>query len=228
MSSSMPCAKSRKTRRLRAKPEFGRFFPQTSVYPAANNTLMATSSTPESRQVSEIDRLIELATDKPAASASDGPPAANGRSPHRSLPLEERKDTGSSMWRLLLQLRTLVPHLARILPLLERAVLGTNVLSSSSQANLDTSRFDRGIEGLHEAHRDLTTQLKNQATDIKQLQEQMTWLSRSLELETQRQEEISEGVAALRRLVRAWGIVFVVLLALLIGAVVFLALSRAG
>ena len=188
---------------------------------------MAKPSAPAPEQVSEIDRLIELASDKePRPLPPQVSPAANGTSGQSSA-LEERKDTGS-MWRLLLQLRTLVPHLARVLPLLERAVLGTNVLSPPAQTNMDMGRFDKGIEGLHEAHRDLSTQLKNQTADIKQLQDQMTWLSRSLELETQRQEEISESVAALRRLVRAWGIVVGVLLVLLIGAVVFLAFSRTG
>jgi hypothetical protein len=56
----------------------------------------------------------------------------------------------------------------------------------------------------------------------------MTWLSRSLELETQRQAEISENVASLKRLVKIWGIVIATVLLILTGAVIFLALGRAG
>jgi hypothetical protein len=135
------------------------------------------------------------------------------------------------MWRVLLQLRVLLPYLARVLPLLERGVLGTNLLGGGSSApapDLGTSRFDSGLEELQGAHRDLSTQLKNQTAEITHLQEQMTWLSRSLELETQRQAEIAETLASLKRLVRAWGIIVAVLLALLIGVVTFLAISKAG
>ncbi len=185
-----------------------------------------------STRVSEIDRLIELASDnKPLSPMVEGTPSKNGgRSATHSLSLEDRKDPGPSMWRVLLQLRALLPYLARVLPLLERGVLGTNVLGSANGHGtaVDTTRFDRGIEDLQCAHRDLSTQLKNQTADIKQLQEHMTWLSRSLELETQRQEQISESVASLKRLVRVWGIVVVALLLALTGAVVFLALGRAG
>lgn len=189
---------------------------------------MDKSSTKGSAQLSEIDRLIELAReDKPAVLAAEAPPS-NGRSSNPPLALEERKDAGPSMWRVLLQLRTLLPYLTRILPLLERAVLGTNVLGNSSSAGGGTSRFDRGIEDLHAGHRDLMTQLKNQNNDLKQLQEQMTWLTRSLELETQRQGEISENIASLKQLVRTWGIVLAALLAVLAGGVLFLILSRAA
>jgi hypothetical protein len=135
------------------------------------------------------------------------------------------------MWRVLLQLRILLPYLARVLPLLERGVLGTNLLGGGNSApapGLDTSRFDSGLEELQGAHRDLSTQLKNQTAEITHLQEQMTWLSRSLELETQRQAEIAETLASLKRLVRAWGIIVAVLLALLIGVVTFLAISKAA
>jgi hypothetical protein len=189
---------------------------------------MANSSTQASPSpVSEIDRLIELATDKSSAAAVSEIPTGHGNSNHL-LALEERKDSSPSMWRVLLQLRALLPYLARVLPLLERAVLGTNVLGNGSSGSLDTSRFEQGIEGLQGAHRDLSTQLNNQATEIKQLHEQMTWLSRSLELETQRQAEISENVASLKRLVKVWGIIIATLLLVLTGAIIFLALGRAG
>ncbi len=196
---------------------------------------MTKTSTKASGQVSEIDRLIELASDEkphssPRSSKIEEISASRGRSSNHALSLEDRKEPAPSMWRVLLQLRVLLPYLARVLPLLERGVLGTNVLGggASHAASADTSRFDRGIEDLQGAHRDLTTLLKSQTADIQQLQEQMTWLSRSLELETQRQEEISESVAALRRLVRAWAILVTVLLVALLGAVLFLTLSRVG
>jgi predicted RNase H-like nuclease (RuvC/YqgF family) len=80
-------------------------------------------------------------------------------------------------------------------------VLGTNVLSSgaSAQYKIDTTNFDKGLAVLEDANKDLSVQLKNQAQEIKFLQEQVGWLSKSLEKDAQRQEEILQSVASLRR-----------------------------
>jgi len=176
-------------------------------------------------QVSEIDRLIELASDdKPRHAVVTEMPHHNQAS--RSLrSQEDQKDDKPSMWRVLLQLRVLLPYLARMLPVLERSVLGTNVLSGAApaQQRLDTTRLDEGLAGLEDAHKDLTVQLrnqslelKNQSAELKFLQEQVGWLGKSLDKHAQRQEEIAESIASLRRLALTWALVGVMLLATLI------------
>ncbi len=160
-------------------------------------------------RVSEIDRLIELASDeKPRPSIVTEIPRNN----QHSLSPEDQKDPGPSMWRVLLQLRVLLPYLSRVLPLLERSVLGTNVLSSggSVQHKIDTTHLDKGLAALEDTQKDLGVQLKNQAQEIKFLQEQVGWLSKSLEKDAQRQEEILESVGSLRRLLMIWAVITLV------------------
>ena len=63
------------------------------------------------------------------------------------------------MWRLLIQLRVLLPYLAKVLPLVERSLLGTNITGHAAPT-IDTSNLDRGIAGVGEAQRDLKTAVK--------------------------------------------------------------------
>jgi hypothetical protein len=169
-------------------------------------------------QVSEIDRLIELASDeKPRQAVVTEMPLHS----NRSLSLqdkEDQKDPKPSMWRVLLQLRVLLPYLALVLPLLERGILGTNVLSgpAPAQHRLDTTHFDEGLAGLEDAHKDLTVQLKNQSSEIKFLQEQIGWLGKSIENHALRQEEIAHSIASLRKMVLISALIGLVLLASLI------------
>jgi hypothetical protein len=170
-----------------------------------------------SKPVSEIDRLIELASDenpRAAALAIEDAPTKN------SLSLEDRKDSGPSMWRVLIQLRVLLPYLAKVLPLLERSLLGTNITGHSAPA-IDTSNLDREIAGVGDAQRDLNTALKAQSADIHLLQEQVALLTRSMEKDVTRNEEIAASLTSLRKLVMTSVWVISVLLALLIGLVAF-------
>jgi hypothetical protein len=171
-------------------------------------------------KVSEIDRLIELASDeRPRPSAVTEIP---GNKQH-ALSLEDQKDPRPSMWRVLLQLRVLLPYLSRVLPLLERSVLGTNVLSSNGSVphKIDTSSFDKGLAVLEDGHKTLSVQLKDQAQEVKFLQEQVGWLSKSLEKDAKRQEEILESIGSLRRLVLILGAILVVAVGALAALVFF-------
>jgi len=172
-----------------------------------------------SKQVSEIDRLIELASDE----GPPGPAVAPVSSTH-ALSLEDQKDPRPSMWRVLLQLRVLLPYLAKVLPLLERGLLGTNITGQA--ANVDTSHFDRGIAATQAAQRDISGALKTQTAEIKFMQGQLDSLSRSLEQETLQREQIAETLASLVKLVKTWAIAVLVLLATLIGLVGFALLEH--
>ncbi len=174
---------------------------------------MSKSSTP----VSEIDRLIELASDeKPRAAVL---PVEDAPVKH-SLSLEDRKDSGPSMWRVLIQLRVLLPYLAKVLPLLERSLLGTNITGHLAPT-IDTSNLDRGIAGVGEAQRDLNTAVKAQSADIHLLQGQVTLLTKSVEKDLMFNEEVAASLASLRKLMTISVWVIFVLLALLIGLVAF-------
>jgi hypothetical protein len=174
------------------------------------------------KQLSEIDRLIELASDeKPSAQAVAEEPV----SVTHALSLEDQKDPRPSMWRVLLQLRVLLPHLAKVLPLVERGLLGTNITGQAAP-RLDTSHLDRGIAGIGDAQRDVNTAIKAQTGEIKAVQEQVIRLSKSLENRSFKQEELAELVLSLRKLVTILAAVMFVLLVVLIGLVGFALLGR--
>jgi hypothetical protein len=182
------------------------------------------------KQVSEIDRLIELASDakSPATKAPVHLIDAEGERPSRALSLEDRKDPRPSMWRALLQLRVLLPYVAKVLPLVERGLLGTNIsgqafsghaMPGQHGAQADTSRFDRGIAEVEGAHRDLTAVVKTQTGEIKFLQEQVTWLSESLEKNAFAQQELIAGMASLKKSITIAAVILAVLLGALFGLV---------
>jgi hypothetical protein len=173
--------------------------------------------TKPTKPVSEIDRLIELASDEKPRLPSIANEAA---SPIHSLSLEDQKDPRPSMWRVLIQLRVLLPYLVKVLPLVERGLLGTNITGRAAPT-IDTSALDREIAGVGEAQRDLNTAVKAQTADIHLLQEQVAVLIRSLEKDQLLNEKIAESLTSLRKLVTTSVAVMIVLLVVLIGLVVF-------
>ncbi len=124
------------------------------------------------------------------------------------------------MWRILIQLRVLLPYLAKVLPLLERSLLGTNITGHAAPT-IDTSNLDRGIAEVGEAQRDLKTAVKAQTGELHLLQEQVAALTKSFEKNLLLNDEIAVSLSALRKLVTISVWVIFVLLALLIGLVVF-------
>jgi hypothetical protein len=165
------------------------------------------------KPVSEIDRLIELASD-------EKPHAAVEALPQHSLSLENQKDSGPSMWRVLIQLRVLLPYLAKVLPLVERGLLGTNITGHTAPT-IDTSSLDRGIAGVSEAQRDLKTAVNAQTTELHVLQKQVAALTQLAEKDLRFKEEVARNLASLRKLVTTSVWVIFVLLATLIALVAF-------
>ncbi len=123
------------------------------------------------------------------------------------------------MWRILLQLRVLLPYLSRAIPLLERGFLGTNLTSSAPSAN--TGHYDRAITGIEETHRDLLQQLKSQTREIDKLQEQVILLQKAIEKDAEGQQQIVESLTSLKKVFTISAIVGMMLLGGLIGAVLY-------
>jgi hypothetical protein len=168
--------------------------------------------TKPSKPVSEIDRLIELASDeKPRTTALsvESPPTKH------SLSIEDGKDSGPSMWRVLIQLRVLLPYLAKVLPLLERGLLGTNI-SGHSAPTVDTSKLERGVASVGEAQHDLNAAIKAQAAEFHLLKEEVADLTRAVEKDLLLNQEIAASLTSLRKLMTISVWVIFVLLAILI------------
>jgi septal ring factor EnvC (AmiA/AmiB activator) len=169
------------------------------------------------KPVSEIDRLIELASD-------EKPRATVETLPQHSLSLENEKDSGPSMWRVLIQLRVLLPYLAKVLPLLERGLLGTNITGQVAAPKIDTSNLDREIAGVGEAQRDLNTAVKAQTAEVRELQEQVAVLTKSLAKTQSLNEETAANLSALKKLTETSvtiTIALLLILAVLVGLLLF-------
>jgi septal ring factor EnvC (AmiA/AmiB activator) len=97
------------------------------------------------------------------------------------------------MWELLMQLRVLLPYLARLVPLLDRGLV---------KAAPDLSEVRKGIEAVHSGNRDLGVQLRNQAGQMERLAVQTERLeeqvSRLREANERLQKEMRDLSAELR------------------------------
>jgi hypothetical protein len=152
---------------------------------------------------SQVDRLIELASDNRPAEIL--------------TPEEARNSKENPMWKVLLQLKPLLPHLARLLPL-----LGIE-LGSPQNAGL-SNELRQTVARIQAIQSNVNTAVQDQSLQLKSLEEELTRLRVASEKQTAAQTELLGGVQALARLVRAAAVGFgVLLVALLVMTGVLLA-----
>ena len=144
-----------------------------------------TASAEAPERFPHVDRLIDLASDKnKKKSGSTDPGSADPKEPRES-----------SMWKLLLQLRPILPYLARLVPMLDVAVapLQSAGLSSDVRKAVAQSMAD-SIAKLESSQRELnttfTSALDRQGTQLSQLEDQLSRL-----------RQASEKLAVLNRLI---------------------------
>ncbi len=118
------------------------------------------------------------------------------------------------MWELLLQLRVLLPYIARLAPLLDRGLLKSP----------DFSEINRGIAEMQTGSRDLEVQARNQALQLERIEQQMGRLRVVHENSIADSRKLCSEVQSLRRGMLAMAIVMVVLLLTTAGMVGFLLL----
>jgi hypothetical protein len=138
-------------------------------------------------------------------------PAAEVPLPPLSLEKAE-KGAHRSMWELLLQLRVLLPYLARLLPLLDRGLLKAP----------DFSELNQGIAEIQNGSRDLEVQTRNQAIQLERLEQQMSRLRVVHENSLEDSRRLFAEVRSLRRWLFVMAILIVVLLLASVGMVAFL------
>lgn len=148
-----------------------------------------------------VSRLIEL--------ASEGKPQHD-----TDLALEAPKEAGrNSMWKILLQLKPLLPYLTRMLPLLE-------LVGAGQQQNAGLTRELReSISGMQAGQGDLRTAIDDQALQLKQLEEQII---RTRELTEKTNLLVAGKIDSLSK--QIWGIgaalaVLLVILIVMVGVV---------
>jgi hypothetical protein len=131
----------------------------------------------------------------------------------------EKAEKGShrSMWELLLQLRVLLPYLARLVPLLDRGLL---------KAGPDLSEVTKGIAGIQDGSRDLEVQARNQALQLERIEQQMGRLRVVHENSIEDSRRLQTDIQSLRRWMIAMAIAILVLLLAASGMVAFLVTHR--
>jgi hypothetical protein len=132
----------------------------------------------------------------------------------RSLALEKaEKGSHRSMWALLLQLRVVLPYLARLMPLLDRGLL---------KAGPDLTELSKGFAAVQTSSRDLEVQARNQALQLERIAQQMGRLRAVHENSMEESRKLVAEISALRRVFLVMSIVMAVLLGATVGMVTYL------
>jgi hypothetical protein len=117
------------------------------------------------------------------------------------------------MWNILLQLRVLLPYLARLAPLLERSLV---------KAAPDLSELIKPIAEIQTSSLALEAQAKNQALQLERMEQQLARLRVLHENGIEESRRFFASLQSLRRWTLALAIVTVVLLLVTAGMVAFL------
>jgi hypothetical protein len=118
-------------------------------------------------------------------------------------PLEKtEKGSSRSMWELLLQLRVLLPYLARLVPLLDRGF----------RSAPDLSEITKVIAEIQTGGRDLEVQARNQALQLERIEQQMSRLRVVHENSIEESRRLLAEVSSLRHWMLGTAIVMFVLL----------------
>jgi chromosome segregation ATPase len=123
----------------------------------------------------------------------------------------EKSEKGSSrsMWELLLQLRVLLPYLARLVPLIEPLV----ERATARQPQLPD--ISQTINALETGSRDLEVQARNQALHLERLAQHMERLVEAQQTAAEENRKLTAELHTLRRSVLIFGgSILVLLLAL--------------
>ncbi len=117
------------------------------------------------------------------------------------------------MWELLLQLRVVLPYLARLVPLLDRGIL---------KAGPDLTELHKGFATMQTSSRDLEVQARNQALQLERIEQQMGRLRVVHENSIEESRKLVAEVSALRRVFLTMSIVMAVLVGATVGMVAYL------
>ena len=117
------------------------------------------------------------------------------------------------MWELLLQLRVVLPYLARLVPLLDRGIL---------KAAPDLTELTKGVATMQTSSRDLEVQARNQALQLERIEQQMGRLRVVHENSIEESRKLVAEISALRRVFLTMSIVMAVLLGATAGMVAYL------
>ncbi len=143
---------------------------------------------------SNVDRLIELASDKkPSALTAKGDPAKDNSG--KSDP-KHSKDT--PMWKILLQLKPFLPYLARLVPLLDVALGPVQNAALSNEVRAAVTETATKIQAIQS---DVSAAVQEQVLQLKQLEEALIRLRDASEAQAAAQTSLAHDLTSVRKLV---------------------------
>ena len=148
---------------------------------------------------------------------------------HTDYALEESKGGAPSIWRSLMHLKLLLPYVSKLLPILDGNF--SNALAPAPAAKLDLSEIhhavetvNRGFLDLQAGNRDIKTQVQEQSTQLKRIDDQLLKLRDSTERNTMEHQELVEDLRSASKLVRSLSTVMIVLMIVVTAMVAFMLL----
>ncbi len=149
---------------------------------------------------SNVDRLMELAADsKPEAPSDDKPPGAGEKAPAN----REDPPKDSSMWKILLQLKPLLPYLARLVPVLDIVV---GPLQSAGLSHEVKQSIAQSAAKIQHIQRDLTdavtAAIDEQAVRLTRIEEEISRLRDAAERQSRAQAELAQQLESASKPIR--------------------------
>jgi hypothetical protein len=121
------------------------------------------------------------------------------------------------MWKVLLQLKPLLPHLTRLLPLLD---IGLGPMQNAGLSD----EVRQTMAKIQAIQRDLNSSVQDQSLHVKLLEEELTRLRVASEKQAAAQTELADGLESLAKMVRFAGLgLGILLVALIVMTAVLLA-----
>jgi hypothetical protein len=173
-----------------------------------------TKTSRESTQVSahESAPLIDLASDRKSAAK-----------PLEALALAEPKDPDrGSLWKALQQLKAVLPHLSRLLPLLDARLLplldlvGLGHAQNSGLSLSQSKELREDIAGIQDRQDAIRLALQDQALEIKRLEDEIALLRETTDKNAVEHARLVEDVKSIGAWVRISGAGLAILLVVLI------------
>lgn len=145
--------------------------------------------------------------------ALDSPlePAEEEAPPVRDL--THKEDKSPPMWRVLLQLRVLLPYLSKLVPLLD---------GSAQQNTAQVHEMQHGLTEMQTGHREIRTQLQDQTVQMKRVEEQLERLRDTTERNTLEQQELIEDLKSFAGTFKAIAVIGLLLVLANTGLLVYL------
>lgn len=168
---------------------------------------------------SAVDRLIALASDEKPGRAGNGAGAgfSGEQTDLEPIPVfaDVRELEHSPMWKALLQFRSVVPYLARMMEV-SQPMSGGNVPAELRQ----------GMTDLQNAHRDLRLAVQDQVAHMNRLEQEMSRVREATERSALDHSETMDDMRSVHTLVKRTGVVLGVLMLAILGLLIFLLLRH--